>query len=247
MTEVLACVDASSYARSVCDHAAWFASRLDCPTRVLHAVEDITSSDDNARSIIRAALEVLLDEGVDVCRGQVYRAPLADAANRLAPEMVVMGKRGTSSDQERGSLGSNVAAMLKAVDAPICLASQVFLPIRRALAVLDADMDHRRAVEFVGSHPGLRDLDIDVIIATAAGQDAEAKIAWSRSALEAREADVFGVAADSLLSAIETYTQSRQCDLVIVSRAVISSDVSDALSRLEARGIWSWRTPILVC
>lgn len=247
MNEVLACVDASSYARSVCDHAAWFAGRLGCPTRVLHAVEDMTTNDASAQAIIRSALEVLVDEGVEDCRGQVFRTSLSDAVSRLGPEMVVMGKRGTDSDGDRGALGSHVAAMLNAVAVPVCLASQVFLPIRRALAVLDADMDHSRAVEFVSSHPGLRDIETDVIVATAPGQNADPKIDWARDALEATDADVFGVEAVTLLSAIENYTQSRQCDLVIVSRDVLSADTSGELARLEAKGVWSWRTPVLIC
>lgn len=247
MPEVLACVDASGYARSVCDHAAWFAGRLDCPTRVIHAAEDPNESNIRANSIVRSALEVLLDEGIENCCGQVFRTSLADAAVKLSPQMLVMGKRGSDSDPGFRILGSHVAPLINAVTVPVCLASQVFLPINRALVILDANMDHRHAVEFVNSHPGLRGLEIDLIVATAPGKQPDQKIAWAREALGSCDVDVFAVIAESLLSAIESYTQTRTCDLIIVSRSVLVANVTSELARFEASGIWSWRTPILVC
>lgn len=36
---VLACIDSSRYAVSVCDHAAWAASKLDTPVELLHVLE----------------------------------------------------------------------------------------------------------------------------------------------------------------------------------------------------------------
>ncbi len=39
MEHILACIDASSYADSVCDMAAWGASRLDLPVELLHVVQ----------------------------------------------------------------------------------------------------------------------------------------------------------------------------------------------------------------
>ena len=39
MTQILACIDASAYAPSVCDMAAWAALRLDLPVELLHVVQ----------------------------------------------------------------------------------------------------------------------------------------------------------------------------------------------------------------
>src|SRR3546814_5665380 len=39
MEHVLACIDASSYADSVCDLAAWASERLQMPVELLHAVQ----------------------------------------------------------------------------------------------------------------------------------------------------------------------------------------------------------------
>ena len=37
MSEIIACIDGSSFADSVCDHAAWFAGRMDRSIGVLHS------------------------------------------------------------------------------------------------------------------------------------------------------------------------------------------------------------------
>ena len=39
MPQILACIDASAYANSVCDLAAWAAKRLDLPVELLHVVQ----------------------------------------------------------------------------------------------------------------------------------------------------------------------------------------------------------------
>lgn len=39
MTKLLACIDASPYATSVCDHAAWAATRLSAAVEVLHVIQ----------------------------------------------------------------------------------------------------------------------------------------------------------------------------------------------------------------
>ena len=39
MRNVLACIDASAYATSVCDHAAWASRRLELPVELLHVVQ----------------------------------------------------------------------------------------------------------------------------------------------------------------------------------------------------------------
>jgi hypothetical protein len=247
LADILACIDASDYANSVCDHAAWFAGRLDDDIQVIHALEDRLEPDAAATAIIDAAIRLLKEEGIERCHGRTLLGSLPQAVEAVSPRLVVMGKRGVESAPEPGALGSHVVPVLGATSAPVCLASKIFLPIRRALVLLDADMDHRSAVEFVQSNAALQGIDTDLIVTSSDGQDAAPKIAWARDALKTRDGDIFGVEAQNLRSAILTYTQSRRCDLIIVSRAVLSSGVSAEIAGIKARGIWSWRTPILVC
>jgi len=89
---VLACIDRSHYAASVCDHAAWAAGRLDVPVEPLHAIErhpDRTAHADRSGRLGVDTGEHLLRELVtlDEQRNRVARESgrvlLDDAARRI--------------------------------------------------------------------------------------------------------------------------------------------------------------------
>lgn len=77
---ILACLDSSRYAESVCDHAAWAATRLDEPVELLHVLERHGSAPG-------VAADRSGQIGVN-SRGQLLRelAELDERRNRLAQE-----------------------------------------------------------------------------------------------------------------------------------------------------------------
>ena len=204
MADVLACIDHSAYANGVCDHAAWFASDPDVGVEVLH-VE--TSSDAVAdsqalegervatRQLVDRSIARLHEEGVGPLSSASVAGSFVDVATQRGAAVIVMGKHGEGSAAERHSLGSNVEAMLRATSTPICLTSKVFLPIHRALVLLDADTSHRTAVEFVASQARLTALPTDIVVVAAPGEDPEPKVAWARSALGEPRGNVLSLVA----------------------------------------------------
>ncbi|WP_033920087.1 universal stress protein [Sphingomonas sp. 37zxx] len=65
MQNILACIDASSYANSVCDLAAWAAKRLEMPVELLHVVqrkESVTARGDLSGAIGLGAKTDLMEE-----------------------------------------------------------------------------------------------------------------------------------------------------------------------------------------
>lgn len=102
MTKILACIDASAYAPSVCDLAAWAARRLDLPVELLHVVQRkdaVTQRRDLSGAIGLGAKSDLLEEltkleeadaKLQVERGRVLMAKmterlLADGIEQIAP------------------------------------------------------------------------------------------------------------------------------------------------------------------
>jgi len=90
---VLACIDRSHYAASVCDHAAWAARTLDIPVLVLHSIErlpDPAARTDRSGRLGVDTGEHLLSElvALDEQRNRVARESgrvlLDDAARRVA-------------------------------------------------------------------------------------------------------------------------------------------------------------------
>jgi nucleotide-binding universal stress UspA family protein len=92
MAKILAALDASTYALSVCDHAAWFARRPSASVELLHVIdrgENARAQLDLSGSVGLGASEVLLEElaRVDEAQGRFARAQgqalLEGAARRL--------------------------------------------------------------------------------------------------------------------------------------------------------------------
>lgn len=252
MADVLACIDNSAYSNGVCDHAAWFASDPDVGVEVLHVVETasgdaVAEAEAQADLLIDRAVWRLREEGVGPVTSARLSGAFVDVASRLEADVIVMGKRGQGSDDQRRSLGSSVDAMVRATGKPICLASKLFLPIHRILILLDARMDHRAAVEFAGSHPRLEGLPFDAVVVAGPRDEPDAKVEWARTVLGAEGGDVFALRADGLDDAVAKYMESRGAELIVVSRAVIAPDPEPRLRLIEEQGLWGMRTPVLIC
>lgn len=252
MPEVLACIDRSAYSNSVCDHAAWFAGRLGATIRAVHVDEDRTApgtggGSPRARARLAHALDRLHGEGAAAATADEVAGGFAEYVAAQTANMIVMGKRGELSHAQRTDLGSSVEKVIRATATPVCLTSKIFLPITRALVLLDADTTHRRSVEFLASQDGLSDLDMDLVVVQGPGQDARSKLDWARASLPSQEAKAFVLEADGLDDATASYIERAAVDLVIVSRAVLLQDIQGQLQRIEERGVWGIRTPVLVC
>lgn len=248
MSDVLACIDRSVYSNSVCDHAAWFAGRLDATVRAVHVDDDRAAhAPPRAKARLDHALDRLHGEGALDATAAEVRGEFASYVAAQDADLIVMGKRGEHSHDERAPLGSSVETVIRATARPVCLTSKIFLPIARALVLLDADMSHRRSVEFLAAHPGLSDLDIDLVVIQPPGQDASEKLRWARASLPSEDAEAFILEAVGLDEATAQYIERAAVDLVIVSRAVLLHDVQAQLQQIEARGVWGIRTPVLVC
>ena len=192
MADVLACIDHSAYANGVCDHAAWFASDPDVGVEVLHvetssgAVPDGEALDRervSTRQLVDRSVARLHEEGVGPLSSASVAGSFVEIATQRGAAVIVMGKHGEGSAAERHSLGSNVEAMLRATSTPICLTAKLFLPIHRAVVLLDADTSHRTAVEFVVSQARLSPLPTDIVVVAATGDVPDPKVTWARSAL----------------------------------------------------------------
>lgn len=162
---VLALVDGSTHSDSVCQHAAWLASRLNATVDLLHALEPRGASPEpssgwDARSTplddyqARAALDLA---GKTVRRGRTgvinqrlwagdLRANVARFADEFAGQtrVVVMGRCGRGDDgvaggeDAPGRLGSQVERLVRASREPVLLVPRSFRPIARVILAMGA-------------------------------------------------------------------------------------------------------------
>lgn len=257
MVDVLACVDHSAYANGVCDHAGWFASDPDVGVEVLHVEASSDAAPDaqvlgdprevSTSRLVDRSVARLREEGVGPLSSASLAGSFVEVAAQRGAAVIVMGKHGEGSADRRHSLGSNVEAMVRATATPICLTSKLFLPIHRALVLLDADMHHRTAVEFVVSQARLSALPTDVVVVAALGENPDPKATWARSALGEPRGNVLSLVAEGLDDAVAQYMEVAAADLVVVSRDVVTPAPETRLNRIEERGLWGNRTPVLIC
>ncbi len=247
---LLACVDRSRYASAVCDYAAWFAGRTHSPIVLVNVDEPGKPHSENtseASPIVRAR-ERLEHEGAEAITtlepaGRFARTLIDLSASA---ELILMGKRGREAD-DRSALGSNVEPVVRGTTRPVCLVSQVYLPISRALIILDADLLHKRAVNFVSAHPALRGLEMDLVLMDDGRPEAASKLTWAREQLSRHSADVFAMSATTPADAVRAYRRNGGFDLLIISREVALADKSASLKQIEPQSIWAQRAPVLIC
>jgi nucleotide-binding universal stress UspA family protein len=197
--------------------------------------------------LISRAVRRLREEGVGPISSAQVPGAFVDVASGRGASVIVMGKRGDFGETGRRRLGSSVDPMVRRAPGPVCLTPRYFLPIHRAVVLLDADLNHRAALEFTLSDLRLAALPVDVVVVARRTEDAEPKATWARSVLGSRTAEIFPLVADGLDDAVADHMQSRGADIIVVSRAVIAPAPQARLEQIEERGVWGMRTPVLIC
>lgn len=243
---VIALIDRSLYAMSVALHAAWLAERMAVALELLHVCEPGPDGTARGLDLLADLAAHLTDHGAPAPVQRLAEGDLADVVAQSAASLFVMGKRGADSRDNRQVLGGQVDAVLRAASAPVCLASQVFLPVTRALVVTDGDPRHRAALDFVADHQGLADLQLEVLVAAKPTDDKDNKLALARQALDGR-GKVFAITAERPGAAVWNYLETRQADLIVISRAVLRLSGGEPLRAITPAGLWNARTPVLVC
>lgn len=241
---VCALVDESDYAASVAEHGAWLAERLRARLKLRH-VREGHETPTQGRDLLERLAATLADQGaarpqLSLGEGGVLGSALsADAA------AVVMGKRGGQTGQSREHLGRHVEPFVRAMTVPICLASQVFLPIHRVVAVTDSDPSRRAGIDLVALHAG-PDVELDVLVVSRDDEAAAEKVALARQALDGR-ARAFAIRAERIGEGMWRYLRDRPSDLIVVSRAVLLGDNGPGFSAARPGSFWSARASVVVC
>lgn len=117
MNKIIACIDGSNYATSVCDHAVWAARRLDVPVEILHVLgrrETSSRPFDLSGSLELGGRETLLAE---LAEHDAQRAKLANQRGRLILEQAAARVRGEGVPQVTERLrNGEVADAIKEIE-----------------------------------------------------------------------------------------------------------------------------------
>lgn len=219
MKRILACIDASGYAASVCDLAAWAAARLPAAIDVLHVVQrkDPAASQHDLSGAIGLGvktdlLEELtrLDEAqsrLEIERGRLLlematqRLSAASAAEahplhrhggiietilelEEAADLVVIGKRGASSEFAQDHIGSKIERIVRASAKPVLVASRQIPEIGSVVVAYDGSPAARKAVRIVATSPLFAGLDVHVVMAGSEDAASRQRLEQATTAFE---------------------------------------------------------------
>lgn len=208
---VLAFVDGSRFALSVCDHAAWAALQLEAPVELVHVLErhrsDPAIATDRSGRLGVDTREALLAQLVELDKErnrlahEAGRHLLAEAASRvrlLHGELVdtlhdhereatlaVLGKRGEGEDHAPAHLGTNLERVIRASHRPVLIAAQEYRPIRRFLLAFDGGPSTGRAIDVLVNAPLLRGAEGQLLMVGTGTEAERHKLADGTSRLRA--------------------------------------------------------------
>ena len=241
---VTALIDRSAYAASVGEHGAWLAERIGAGLQLRH-VRETDETVETAKTLLTDASERLADNGAPKPNLSLVEGGVLAGAISAEADVLVLGKRGEGLGGNRAALGAHVEPILRALDIPVCLAAQVFLPVHRVLAITDANPEHRAVLDLLAAGRGLDNLGLDLVAVARAGEDPEPKLNLARSVLEGRAA-TFAIEAEGVGEAVWSYLEGRPADLIVISRAVLLGEGARSLMA-SAGSLWSARASVLVC
>jgi nucleotide-binding universal stress UspA family protein len=246
MPGVVACVDGSAYSHAVCDFAAFFADRTDADLTLL-AVAEPGWTPEAANAAAGDAVARLQEHGFDRISLRTPQGAFLDglAAAAAGADLIVMGKRGVERASTPSHLGSHVEPALKALHPPTCLVSQLFLPMSRALVVLDSDPSHRQSIDFATGSPLLQGLELDLLLMDDGRHEANEKLARARDQLAGERGSAFVMPADNADAAVNRYAGAM--DILVLSREMLGGPAGARLLSGSDESFWRRRAPILIC
>ncbi len=211
--KIIALVDGSVYAHSVCDVAGWAGARLGSGVELLHVLGRRDGGQQDLSGSLRlGARTALLEElaALDAQRAKLSmqrgRAILEDAKAVLAKagveattrlrhgdlleelghdfDLIVIGKRGEAADFAKGHLGSNLERIVRGSKVPVLVAARAFKPVTRVLVAFDGGPSALRAIEHIAQSPLYKGLEITVV-SVGDGAAVQAGLATAQARLKA--------------------------------------------------------------
>ncbi len=210
MKRILACIDASSYAASVCELTAWAATRLEASVELLHVVrrkdavaarkdlsgaiglgvksellEELTRIDEaegklaieNGREMLAKAEKLLIAGGVSEINRLLRHGRVVDTIveREADADLVVIGKRGVTSEFDSNHIGSRIERVVRASVKPVLIASRKIQTPGIAVVALDGGSASLKALDFVVASPLFTGMQLHLV---AAGPKGTADKSW---------------------------------------------------------------------
>lgn len=97
--------------------------------------------------------------------------------------LIVLGRRGKSSETTQRDLGRNVEHVVRALHRPILTVTESYQEPRRVMVAFDGGITTRRGIERIATSPLFKDLPIHILMSGKATSDATRQLEWATERL----------------------------------------------------------------
>lgn len=171
------------------------------------------------RVLLDAAVRYAREQGLERVDQRLRHGTVVETLVELEKDvrLFVLGKRGEHADFARMHLGSELERVIRAVQAPLLIASRQFKPIRRFLIAFDGGATTRKGVERVAGSALFKDLSCHIVMAGNETPDSQAQLQWARETLSARgfETQAF-IRPGNAETVISEYVTANAIDLLVM-------------------------------
>lgn len=123
---------------------------------------------ERGRLMLAAAQERAEQQGVVVAEQILRHDTLLNTVKALESQMrlLVIGKRGASSAQAHGQLGTHVEQLLRALHKPVLVTQQAFKAPLRIMLAFDGSATAQKSLQMLATSPLCRGLLVHIVLAT---------------------------------------------------------------------------------
>ena len=142
--------------------------------------------------ILEEALGELKSAGVNDVTTDQKHGSLSDsiAIYESKADLIVMGKRGTKADFEKGDLGSHLEGVIRSCSHPVLVAAREFQELQTFMLAFDGGASAVKAVDYVVNQPLLKGMRCYLLYVGAGNAKIEAALADASNKLEGAGYDV---------------------------------------------------------
>lgn len=144
--------------------------RLGARTKIMSELAELDAqraklAQAQGRAILDDAKAIIEGDGVAEVALRLRNGDIVEtvAEQEADASMVVIGKRGEAADFAKMHLGSNLERIVRAVKAPVFVASRAFKPIERVLIAYDGGVSAMKAVDYVARNALFSGMDCTLV------------------------------------------------------------------------------------
>ncbi|WP_106478856.1 universal stress protein [Phytohalomonas tamaricis] len=217
---VMACIDGSVFAPTVCDYAAWASLRLDVPLTFVHVLdkeratqsdlsgniglgsrehllEELATLDEKRAKIAQEQGRLMLDAAVDRARADGVADVHCRQRNGELVETLTelegdirLLVLGKRGESNDEHLGSNLERVVRALHRNILITTGEFRTPEQAMIAFDNSATTRRGIETLAASPLLKGLECHLVTVGIDSEAAREGLPWAREVLGAAGLDV---------------------------------------------------------